>query len=126
MKYIINKDCIELLDSNLLTKLDTLKNFEKELFNVLEKHLNKFDKIFNIEYNIVKYNENFIAATYINYIRIFIKKLIDLNTNLNSKVTSIILNELEFDILFNFSNLLDQQRTLYNNQVIKYIKKEHD
>ena len=73
-----------------------------------------------MDINILKYDENFKAATYINSIKIFIKKLIDLN----SGVDSIILNELEYDILFNFSNLLDQQRTLYNNQVIRYIKKE--
>ena len=120
MKYVINRDFIELLDYNLLNKLDVLEDFENELFNSLEKQLNKFDTIFNMDLNILKYNENFKAATYINSIRIFIKKLIDLNEDINS----IILNELEYDILFDFMNLLDQQRTLYNNQVIKYIKKE--
>lgn len=124
MKYIINRYCIELLDSNLLNKLDVLENFENELFSDLKKRIDNFDTIFNIDFNILKYDTNFKSATYINSIKIFIKKLIDLNTNLNSEVNSIILNELEYDILFNFSNLLDQQRTLYNNQVIRYIKKE--
>lgn len=124
MKYIINRDCIELLDSNLLNKLDVLENFENELISDLTKRIDNFDTIFNMDVNILKYDENFKAATYINSIKIFIKKLINLNTNLNSEVNSIILNELEYDILFNFSNLLDQQRTLYNNQVIRYIRKE--
>ena len=48
MKYVINRDCIELLDYNLLNKLDVLEDFENELFNSLEKQLNKFDTIFNI------------------------------------------------------------------------------
>lgn len=122
MKYVINRDCIELLDSNLLNKLDVLEDFENELFSDLKKRIDNFDTIFNMDINILKYDENFKAATYINSIKIFIKKLIDLNEDINS----IILNELEYDILFNFSNLLDQQKTLYNNQVIRYIKKEID
>lgn len=122
MFYTIDRDNVELIKQNLSNKLDILKNLKISLFTRLNKEIIKFNKIVINKINmdsieILDFHNKIIDEnTYI----IQIEKILNKLNNLNDSIISIVIDDLEYDVLFDFYNLINEQGILYSISVSKF------
>ena len=118
MKYIIDRDSHFISQGYIEDKLDYLEIFEDDLFENLIEQLEKFDEIFNIDFSILTYYNSIKERLQL----IKIKEILNQFLKIESSVSQLILDQLEYDILFHFTDVLQKEREHFSQMIIQKIK----